>query len=76
MGKVYQVCGGWRQFGVPNADPECGEGIMNKLECANHSCKCYRTGLEKLVQEKSSYKDRGGLIQKCAADTPVLLAVP
>ena len=37
---------------------------IEKLECANHACKCYRSGLEKLVQEKPKYKGRGGLTQK------------
>ena len=37
---------------------------IKKLECANHSCKCYRAGLEKLVQGNSSYKGRGGLTEK------------
>jgi hypothetical protein len=35
-----------------------------KLECANHTCKCYRSGLEKLLQNKPSYKKKGGLTQK------------
>lgn len=34
---------------------------IEKLECANHSCKCYRSALEKLVQEKPHYKGKGGL---------------
>ena len=37
---------------------------IEKLECAKHACKCYRSGLEKLVQDKPSYKGRGGLTQK------------
>ena len=37
---------------------------IEKLECANHACKCYRSGLEKLVQDKPSNKGRGGLTQK------------
>lgn len=37
---------------------------IKKVECANHACKCYRSGLEKLVQEKPSYKGRGGLTKK------------
>ena len=37
---------------------------IEKLECANHACKCYRSGLEKLVQEKPEYKGKGGLTQK------------
>ena len=34
---------------------------IKKLECVNHSCKCYRGALEKLVQENPSYKGKGGL---------------
>ncbi len=37
---------------------------IRKLECANHACKCYRSALEKLVQENTSYKGRGGLTEK------------
>lgn len=37
---------------------------IKKLECANHACKCYRVGLEKLVQENPSYKGKGGLTVK------------
>lgn len=37
---------------------------IEKLECANHACKCYRSGLEKLVEDKPSYKGRGGLTLK------------
>ena len=37
---------------------------IEKLECANHACKCYRSGLEKLVQDKPSYKGKGGLTKK------------
>ena len=37
---------------------------IKKLECANHACKCYRSALEKLVQEKTLYKGRGGLTQR------------
>ena len=40
-----------------------GHAIM-KVECANHACKFYRTTLEKLVQENSSYKGKGGLTEK------------
>ena len=38
--------------------------VIKKLECANHACKCYRAGLEKLVQMNSSYKGNGGLTEK------------
>ena len=37
---------------------------IKKLECANHACKCYRGGLEKLVQENPKYKGAGGLTMK------------
>ena len=37
---------------------------IKKLECANHACKCYRSSLEQLVLENSSYKGSGGLTQK------------
>ena len=40
--------------------PVWGHAIK-KIECANHACKCYRAGLEKLAQENSRYKGRGGL---------------
>ena len=33
---------------------------IKKQECANHCCKCYRSGLEKLVQENPSYKGKKG----------------
>ena len=38
--------------------------FIEKMECANHCCKCYRASLEKLVQEKPSYKGKGGLTEK------------
>lgn len=40
--------------------PGWGHSIK-KIECANHCCKCYRSALEKLVQENPSYKGKGGL---------------
>ena len=36
---------------------------ITKIECANHCVKCYRTALEKLVQDKPSYKGRGKLTE-------------
>ena len=33
--------------------------IIKKVECANHSTKCYRSSLEKLVQDKPQYKGKG-----------------
>ena len=38
--------------------------FIEKMECANHCCICYRASLEKLVQEKASYKGKGGLTEK------------
>ena len=40
--------------------PGWGRAIQ-KVECANHACKCYRANLEKLVQENPAYKGKGGL---------------
>ncbi len=37
---------------------------IQKLECANHSCKYYRGALEKLVLENPAYKGTGGLTEK------------
>ena len=43
--------------------PVWGKDIQ-KMECANHCCKCYRSSLEKLVQSHSEYRGKGGLTQK------------
>ena len=43
--------------------PGWGHAIR-KLECANHACKCYRSALEKLVQDNPLYKGSGGLTLK------------
>ena len=43
--------------------PEWGHAIK-KVECANHTCKCYRGALEQLVKEHPSYKGSGGLTVK------------
>ena len=43
--------------------PVWGHAIK-KLECANHACKCYRAGLEKLVQANPTYKGKAGLTLK------------
>ena len=40
--------------------PVWGKDIT-KLECANHICKCVRSNLENLVQEKPQYKGKGKL---------------
>ena len=37
---------------------------IKKLECANHACKCYRGGLERVVQENPHYKGAGRLTEK------------
>ncbi len=37
---------------------------IEKLECANHTCKCYRGALEQLVRDNPSYKGSGGLTLK------------
>ena len=34
---------------------------IKKMECANHICKCIRSNLEKLVEEKPQYKGKGKL---------------
>ena len=43
--------------------PVWGHAIQ-KLECANHICKCYRGVLEQLVKDNPSYKGNGGLTLK------------
>ena len=43
--------------------PGWGRAIQ-KVECGNHACKCYRGSLEKLVQQSPTYKSRGGLTGK------------
>jgi len=35
--------------------------FISKLECANHACKCLRSSLEKLVEEKPQHKGKGKL---------------
>lgn len=37
---------------------------IQKVECANHACKCYRSSLEKLAANNPSYKGKGGLTEK------------
>lgn len=37
---------------------------IEKIECSNHACKCYRNNLEKLVNENPQYKGKGGLTQQ------------
>ena len=37
--------------------------FVQKLECANHAFKCYRSRLEAIVKDFPHYKGRGGLTQ-------------
>lgn len=37
---------------------------VTKIECANHSVKCYRNRLEKIVQDFPHYKGKGKLTQR------------
>ncbi len=43
--------------------PGWGHAIK-KLECSNHTCKCYRGAPERLVQDNPSYKGSGRLTLK------------
>ena len=43
--------------------PGWGHAIQ-KLECANHACKCYRGALEPLIQDNPSYMGSRGLMQR------------
>ena len=36
---------------------------IKKVECANHSLKCYRSALEKLVHDNPAYKGKGKLTE-------------
>lgn len=38
--------------------------MVTKVECANHSIKCYRNRLEKIVTDFPKYKGKGGLTQR------------
>lgn len=40
------------------------ERAIQKMECANHACECYRTSLKKLVLCNTAYKGKGGLTGK------------
>ncbi|XP_060577969.1 uncharacterized protein LOC132735083 [Ruditapes philippinarum] len=50
---------------------------IEKLECANHTCKCLRSNLEKLVIEKPHYKGKGKLtkINRLRLTTAVRCAI-
>ena len=43
--------------------PVWGRDIQ-KVECANHACKCYRSGLERLAQDSSAYRGAAGGLTK------------
>ena len=51
---------------LPNIQASvCGWGKnVTKVECTNHAVKCYRTRLEKIVQDFPKYKGRGKLTQR------------
>ena len=34
---------------------------VTKVECANHCMKCYRSRLERIVKDFSTFKGKGGL---------------
>ena len=50
-----------RMIGDGNSSYGC---LVQKLECANHAVKCYRSSLEKLAKENSQYKGRNALTSK------------
>jgi hypothetical protein len=56
--------------------PEWGAHVA-KIECANHSCKCLRSNLEKLVQDNPSYKgkDKLTLVTRIRLTTAVRCAI-
>ena len=41
---------------------------INKIECANHACKCYWGALEQLVKNNPSYKGTRGLTMKASSE--------
>ena len=36
---------------------------MNKIECANYTCKAYRSSLEALPKDNPHFRGKGGLIK-------------
>jgi hypothetical protein len=38
--------------------------FVNKIECANHACKAYRSRLEALTKDNPQYRGKGGLTKK------------
>ena len=49
-----------------------GDDILRSWSVQTMPVNAIGLVLKKLVQEKPSYKGRGGLTQKCVADSPVL----
>ena len=56
--------------------PVWGKDIKT-LECANHICKCIRSSLENLVEEKPNYKGKGKLtkINRIRLSTAIRCAI-
>ena len=38
--------------------------FIQKVECANHACKCYRSRLEALAKDHSEFRGKGGLTKR------------
>ena len=38
--------------------------FVEKVECANHACKCYRNRLEELAKDHPEFRGRGGLTKR------------
>ena len=38
--------------------------FVDKIECANHACKAYRSRLEELLKEHPEYRGKGGLTKR------------
>jgi len=38
--------------------------FVEKVECANHACKCYHSRLEQLAKDHPEYRGRGGLTKR------------
>ena len=43
---------------------------IKKLQCADHAVKCYRSALEKLINDKPSYKGRAKLTVTMRKNSP------
>ncbi len=46
---------------ISEGPDSCCSTLFKKVECANHCCKCFRTALDKLVADNTSYKGKGKL---------------